>query len=63
MTDRYIRAAGLLRGGRFGQPFPALPARLLSTPKGFGLELGYWAEKDTQLLEITAGRTGLEVEG
>jgi len=25
MTDRYMRAAGLLRGGRFGQVFPPLP--------------------------------------
>jgi integrase len=28
MTDRYMRAAGVLRGGRFGQPFPPLPPSL-----------------------------------
>jgi hypothetical protein len=28
MTDRYMRAAAILRGGRFGQPFPAIPASL-----------------------------------
>jgi integrase len=28
MTDRYVRAAGVLRGGRFGAPFPPLPAAL-----------------------------------
>jgi integrase len=26
MTDRYVRAAASVRGGNFGQPFPALPA-------------------------------------
>ncbi len=34
MTDRYIRAAGLLRGGRFGQPFPPLPESIF-----WGLEV------------------------
>jgi Phage integrase family len=28
MTDRYMRAAGVLRGGRFGEPFPPLPPSL-----------------------------------
>jgi integrase len=28
MTDRYMRAAGVLRGGRFGAPFPPLPPEL-----------------------------------
>jgi integrase len=32
MTDRYMRAAAMLRGGRFGQPFPPLPAPLLTAP-------------------------------
>lgn len=27
MTDRYMRAAAILRGGRFGEPFPARPRR------------------------------------
>ena len=26
MTDRYVRAAASVRGGHFGEPFPALPA-------------------------------------
>jgi integrase len=30
MTDRYMRSAGVLRGGRFGAPFPPLPAALLT---------------------------------
>jgi integrase len=25
MTDRYVRAAASVRGGQFGEPFPALP--------------------------------------
>ena len=25
MADRYVRAAASVRGGNFGQPFPALP--------------------------------------
>jgi len=29
MTDRYVRSAAMLRGGRFGLPFPTLPAALL----------------------------------
>ncbi|HSY24083.1 MAG TPA: site-specific integrase [Polyangiaceae bacterium] len=29
MTDRYMRSAAVLRGGRFGQPFPAVPASLI----------------------------------
>jgi len=28
MTDRYMRAAGMLRGDRFGRPFPTLPGVL-----------------------------------
>jgi hypothetical protein len=28
MTDRYMRAAGILHGGRFGRPFPSLGALL-----------------------------------
>jgi integrase len=28
-TDRYMRSAGLMRGGRFGTPFPVLPAGLV----------------------------------
>jgi len=32
MTDRYMRAAGILRSGRFGRPFPTLPASLYSGP-------------------------------
>jgi hypothetical protein len=28
MTDRYMRAAGVLHGGRFGRPFPSLGALL-----------------------------------
>jgi hypothetical protein len=31
MTDRYMRAAGILRGGRFGAVFPTLPAELSSS--------------------------------
>jgi len=26
MTDRYMRNASAVRGGQFGEPFPALPA-------------------------------------
>ncbi len=33
MTDRYVRAAAVLRGGRFGQPFPPLPPGLLGGTK------------------------------
>jgi integrase len=29
MTDRYMRSAAVLRGGRFGQPFPPMPGGLL----------------------------------
>jgi integrase len=29
MTDVYVRAATIVRGGRFGQPFPELPGALL----------------------------------
>ena len=28
MSDRYMRAAAVLRGGRFGEPFPPLPAAI-----------------------------------
>ena len=31
MTDRYVRSAGVLRGGRFGLPFPTLPTALLES--------------------------------
>jgi hypothetical protein len=30
MTGRHVRAAAMLRGGRFGQPFPPLPPSLLT---------------------------------
>ena len=33
MTDRYVRSAAVLRGGRFGSPFPALPGSLLEAPE------------------------------
>jgi len=36
MTDRYMRAAGILRGGRFGDVFPTLPATI-SAPPSFSL--------------------------
>jgi integrase len=32
MTDRYMRAAGVLRGDRFGRPFPPLPEYLTEFP-------------------------------
>lgn len=36
MTDRYMRNASMLRGGRFGEPFPPLPADLLMGEDGLG---------------------------
>ena len=39
MTDRYMRAAGILRGGRFGQVFPTLPDGARQTGGAFGLWL------------------------
>ncbi len=36
MTDRYMRNAAMLRGGRFGEPFPPLPADLLMGEDGLG---------------------------
>ena len=33
MTDRYIRSATMLRGGRFGQVFPSLPAPLCTVQR------------------------------
>lgn len=36
MTDRYTRAAGILRGGRFGVVFPALPGSLTRPPTSGG---------------------------
>ncbi len=58
MTDRYMRAAGVLRGDRFGRPFPPLPERLLEAPQLSGNCLAPSSER--QVLDITAGRTGLE---
>jgi integrase len=34
MTDRYMRAAGILRGGRFGDVFPELPVTVLARFEG-----------------------------
>jgi len=58
MTDRYMRAAGILRGGRFGQPFPTLPTSLCDAPKLSVDSLK--ARNARQVLDIVAGRTGLE---
>ncbi len=39
MTDRYMRSAAVLRGGRFGVPFPPLPA-------GLGFSGGFAAKRN-----------------
>ncbi len=39
MTDRYLRSAAILRGGRFGKPFPALPESLTDAGAFDGDEL------------------------
>jgi len=57
MTDRYMRSAAILRGGRFGQPFPTLPPALLARVDQV------WTGSATiegDSRAIVAGWTGLE---
>jgi hypothetical protein len=65
VTDRYLRAAAMLRGGRFGGPFPALPESLSKAPatgpKKLPLDRGQFKlAKPWGFAEDSAGRTGLE---
>jgi integrase len=57
MTDRYMRSAAILRGGRFGQPFPALPGSLLERVAQVWASYGKNAGDSRNL---GAGWTGLE---
>lgn len=57
MTDRYMRSAAVLRGGRFGQPFPAIPAALVECVDQV------WPSRNEKTREsagFVAGWTGLE---
>jgi len=55
MTDRYMRAAGILRSGRFGQPFPPIPESLWTAPP-----VCLRGRKPRQAIDITVRRRGLE---
>ena len=57
MTDRYVRAAGVLRGGRFGDPFPPL-APLLGQAKREPSE-----EKRSVTTRILGGADGTRTRG
>lgn len=59
MTDRYMRSAAILRGGRFGKPFPELPGRLIERA------VQVWAMPDEEINDYRGVRvelTGIEDE-
>ncbi len=58
MTDRYMRSAAMLRGGRFGDPFPPLPPSLTEAAKG--LESKRRQFKPGQLVGIAAQNSGAD---
>ena len=59
MTDRYMRAAGILRGGRFGQPFPTLPPR----PGEFRIGFRRFGQIPSIFTEKTSGADGTRTRG
>jgi hypothetical protein len=57
MTDRYMRSAAILRGGRFGRPFPPLPRGLLTR---VGQVWTRSKKEASDPARLVAGWTGLE---
>ena len=57
MTDRYMRSAAMLRGGRFGSPFPPLPERL-SASRAFRSTFAFESEIPAEIIGKTRGTFG-----